>query len=624
MTDYVYDEECYPNYFSAGYINVDDPSERYYFEISHRRNDAVAYSGFLFWLGQNGHRSAGYNNISYDYVLAHAIAINPHYHTAASIYDISDGIFKSSKEERFKNTIWPDDRVCIQVDLLLIHHFNNINRRTSLKDLELAMRMDNVQDLPYAPGTVLTEQQMDDIASYMWNDIDATVRFYHETADQLAFREELNQKYPNKDFTNFNDTKIGKEFFIMKLEETQKGICWDYSSGRKQPRQTHRNEMPVKDIIFPYIQFENPEFQRIHGYLLTQTIVNTKKGFEDANCTIDGFSYHLGMGGIHGSVVSRVLHSDEQRIVIDIDVASYYPSLAIANRIFPEHLSEVFCDINKQLFDERSLYDKTNAINKMLKLALNGVYGDSNSPYGPFYDPMYTMKITINGQLLLCMLAEQLVKIPSLEMIQINTDGITMVVDRQYEQSVTNTTEWWENFTQLELERNDYSRMFVRDVNSYTAEKFDGSVKHIGAYKYDVGWHQDHSHLVVPKAVEAYLIHGTPIETFIRGHQDLFDFCGRAKVPRNSQLVAVYNGVDYLQQRISRYYVGIDGVSLVKIMPTTKKQRDQDPDKLTKRLSVAPVTGWKCRIVNNIHDFDWAQLNYEFYIQQANKLIEGM
>jgi len=128
----------------------------------------------------------------------------------------------------------------------------------------------------------------------------------------------------------------------------------------------------------------------------------------------------------------------------------------------------------------------------------------------------------------------------------------------------------------------------------------------------------------VPKAVEAYLVHGTPIEEFIRGHQDLFDFCGRAKVPRNSQLVATYQGNDYPQQRISRYYVGIDGVGLGKIMPTTKKQRDKAPDQLTKRISVAPTTGWKCRIVNNIHDFDWAQLNYEFYIQQAYKLVEGM
>jgi len=34
------------------------------------------------------------------------------------------------------------------------------------------------------------------------------------------------------------------------------------------------------------------------------------------------------------------------------------------------------------------------------------------------------MTITINGQLLLCMLAERLAVIPSLELIQVNTDGI--------------------------------------------------------------------------------------------------------------------------------------------------------------------------------------------------------
>ena len=63
----------------------------------------------------------------------------------------------------------------------------------------------------------------------------------------------------------------------------------------------------------------------------------------------------------------------------------------------------------------------------MLKLALNGVYGDSNNVFSVFYDPLFTMSITLNGQLLLCLLAENLMEnVPGLKIIQCNTDGITV------------------------------------------------------------------------------------------------------------------------------------------------------------------------------------------------------
>jgi hypothetical protein len=48
---------------------------------------------------------------------------------------------------------------------------------------------------------------------YMWEDISATVDFYHETKEQIEFREALTIEH-QRDFINHNDTKIGKDFFI--------------------------------------------------------------------------------------------------------------------------------------------------------------------------------------------------------------------------------------------------------------------------------------------------------------------------------------------------------------------------------------------------------------------------
>jgi len=207
----------------------------------------------------------------------------------------------------------------------------------------------------------------------------------------------------------------------------------------------------------------------------------------------------------------------------------------------------------------------------MLKLALNGVYGDSNNKYSPFYDPKYTMSITINGQLLLCLLAQYLLDIPNLTMIQINTDGLTVKCPRQYIQTMKDICKWWENYTCLELESVEYNRMFIRDVNNYIGEYVDGGVKRKGAYEYKLTWSQNHSALVVPKAAEAALVHGKDIREFIINHDDIFDFMLRTKVGRSDNLIISDTAGNTRElQKITRYYVSNDGGALTKISPPTK------------------------------------------------------
>ncbi|WP_203229884.1 hypothetical protein, partial [Flavobacterium sp. LMO9] len=75
------------------------------------------------------------------------------------------------------------------------------------------------------------------------------------------------------------------------------------------------------------------------------------------------------------------------------------------------HLGVEFCDIYEYLYNLRKSYDKKSAENAMLKLALNGTYGKSNDQYSPFFDSKFTMAITVNGQLSLCMIVEQLLKL---------------------------------------------------------------------------------------------------------------------------------------------------------------------------------------------------------------------
>jgi DNA polymerase elongation subunit (family B) len=185
------------------------------------------------------------------------------------------------------------------------------------------------------------------------------------------------------------------------------------------------------------------------------------------NVNFNGFRFDFGTGGIHGAVSKTKFYSDKDVVIKSYDVASYYPNLAIKNRVYPEHLSEMFCDIYEDVYNQRKSFPKGSVENAMMKLALNGVYGDSNNKFSPFYDPKYTMTITINGQLLLCKLAEKLSKIDGLRVIMANTDGLEFIVPREHESLSHRVCQEWEELTGLQLEGATYSKLLISDVNNY-------------------------------------------------------------------------------------------------------------------------------------------------------------
>lgn len=657
MADYIYDDETYPNFFSYTDIN-DDTGEVHQFEISTRRNQVVELLSHLWGMNTRRDRQVGFNNEGFDYPINHLIMLRGETITLDEIYQKVQSIIFGN--DRFANMIWENDRFIEQVDLYKLHHFDNRAKSTGLKVLEFNMRSDTIEDLPFPPGTILTSEQMDITLAYNLKDVIETRKFKHHSAAAIRFREELSAEY-GRNFINFNDTKIGKEFVISELEKA--GVqCYDYSSGRREPRQTIRPSICLGDVILPYIQFERPELRRFLDWLRGQTITETKGIFDNVNVTLDGFTFDFGLGGIHGSIDSAIVESNDDYLIVDLDVAGYYPSLAIVNSLYPEHLGPTYCDVNAELKARRAQYKKGTSANKLMKLAGNGTFGDTNNPYSVFYDPKFTMATTVNGQLLLCMLAEQLLTIPGLRMIQANTDGVTVYCPRPYIDHLELTCKWWENGTALVLERNDYSRMFIRDVNNYIAEYLDGKLKRKGAYGYEtpledpdtqeLEWHKNHSARVVQKAAESALVDGEDIRSYITTHPDPFDFMLRTKVPRNSRLM----WGDQQLQNVTRYYISNEGRELSKVMPPpagkenhvlqiyympdgsevrartkTEIKKVEKKGKWMGEITVrAPDRktdihkGWRVTPANDMRGMTTFDFNYEWYIAEAEKLVRPL
>lgn len=608
--DWVYDTEEFPNVFTIAFEHAYAPI-KLMFEISNWCNDSREIIEFLQYLKSTNARMVGFNNIGWDYPILHTL-IRMGHSDANTLYQKAMAIIGSQDDDsKWMHLVKPADRLVEQIDLYLINHFDNKARATSLKVLEFNMRSDSIEDLPFPVGTTLTRDQVEVLKRYNQHDVAETKKFVHVTSDMIEFREKLCALYPGKDWINFNDTKIGKEFFIMKLEEA--GVsCYDFGPKGRTPRQTKRPVIHLKDAILPWISFEQPEFTRVLNWLKAQSITETKNVFTDLVARVNGFDFVFGLGGIHGSVESKVIESDDDHVIVDLDVTSYYPNLAIVNGFHPAHLGKDFVTIYKHLFEQRKQYPKKSAESAMLKLALNGVYGDSNNQFSVFYDPLYTMTITLNGQLLLCLLAEGLMHIPGLQLIQVNTDGLTVRVPRNMKVLVDLARAAWQERTGLNLEEAVYKAMMIRDVNNYIAVYEDGSTKRKGAYEWKVGWHQNAGGLVIPKVAEKVLVEGAPIRETVENWPDIMDFMLRTKVPRSSHL----QWGDDKVQNITRYVIAKNGKPLRKWMPPLKGKSEW--------RCIGVESGWKVQVCNDIRDAEGVEIDFDYYVREVEKLCLGL
>lgn len=660
MSQVVWDIETYPNYFYLGLEHMHS-DYRAGFECSAYHDDSAAMFQTIGMLAREGVEMIGFNSLGFDYpVLHHLIRVcfddrgnqlRWGEDIAKAAYEKAEMIIRGG--DRFGHQVWQADRFVPQIDLFKVNHFDNMAKSTSLKVLQFTMRAESVEDLPIAPGTRLTPEQARVTGEYCMHDIAETKRFAKRNTAEIAFRRAMAEKLDG-DVLNWSDVKIGSELMIQRLG---KKLCYTYESGRREPRTTKRAQIVLRDIIFPYVKFDRPEFQGVLDRFRERVVTNTKASVSDA-VEINGFTFAYGTGGIHGSVDKRAFHATDKRVIIDADVTGLYPSIAIVNGLYPEHLGQAFVREYAKIPAERAMYAKGTPDNAALKLAGNGTYGNTNNEYSPMCDPQYTMTVTINGQLLLSMLAEKLLTVPTLELIQINTDGVTFAVDSDYRWQCDMIFAAWQTATGLVLEFAEYKSFFCRDVNNYLAVKTDGKIKAKGAYDYphdDAAysgwWHRDYSAMCVQKAVESALVRGVPVEVGIRDNRDPFDFMCRYKTPRGSKLLL--GGEE--QQRVTRYYVARSdrGSTLIKQSPPPdhsyaivgayKRKNGLTDAEFFKVYNKLAPGEWDARIhtankstygdremtvaasalvCNRARDFDWSAVDYEWYIAEANKLVE--
>jgi len=625
----VYDLESLSNLFTyTGYRSKTDTW--YQYVICKWRNDAKLLYEHL---TEEPFIQCGFNNLAYDYPLLHHFL--RHWKGEYEYYDgqeLAQALYAKSQyliDELFTEVKKP---LIPQIDLYKIWHYNNKARMQNLKGLEIQMRMENVEEMPLHHTHWCQKGDEELILEYNKWDVYATYKFLlvtlgktdyplYKGKNKLQLRNDLNKKF-HVNVTNMGDVPMGEEL-LLQLYSRATGQNPYYL---KKSGGTPRNLICLKDCIPSWCNLRTKEFNKFLNEL-QNTCVTGEKGEFQFSVIYHGFKFDFGLGGSHGSINPGVYEENDYWIIVDYDVSSLYPSVAKSLQLYPEHLGIQFMDQYVGFIDTRIAEkhkpkeERDNVLIEGFKLIVNGAYGKSNEEKSFLYDPLYTFKTTIAGQIFICMWAERLVEAsPELTFLQANTDGITIRIPKHRLEAIRKANEQLTKETTLIIEEAFYSKMFIRDVNNYGAVYTDSTPEHEhiklkGDFEVDKEFHKDPSMRIVPLAVKNYFVYGIPVEETIKKDRDIFNFCMQLKTNSSSNAFFRHlvdgNLIDEQLHRMTRYLV----------------TKGKDSGILLKKFQDGRITGinvgYSVTLFNKVYHLDnWDdyRLDYQFYITEANKL----
>ena len=296
--------------------------------------------------------------------------------------------------------------------------------RCGLKEMEVTMNFNNVQEFNGDFNSILPTDQIDEMVAYNLNDVNATEQLLNMCKDKIDLRIWIEDTYHISCLSR-DDVNIGMELLKQKYLEST-GLKWEDIKDLRSPKDI----MNLDEIILPFIKYDTPILQQVLSEMKEQCVSAGRKSY-NRQFVYAGCKYSVGVGGIHTVNSPETIKPNSDEYLIDCDVESLYPSLLIAYKFAPPHLGQQFIDIYSSIRTERleAKHSGQKLKNTTFKYCLNGLSGNLQNLNSWVYSPEAVMKIRINGQLLLLMLTEQLVNI-GCRIIQANTDGLFVIVKR--------------------------------------------------------------------------------------------------------------------------------------------------------------------------------------------------
>ena len=616
------DIECVKNYLLVMFRKV-STGDVLYFE---KFNDSeLNVKNILHLL--NTYTIVTFNGIKYDALIVEAAVAGL---SNAAIYKVSQMVIDEGLQP------W-QVRKQVGIAALQMDHIDLIQvapLTASLKIYAGRMHIKEMMDMPINHWEEIQEHQLPDIRYYCGLDLVDTEELFKTIEPEINLRALMSKEY-EIDLRSKSDAQIAESVIKRELDERydiratrpkiNPGTRFRYRPPENIAFQTDTlNEVLNQYTSLPFtvdpsgymgFNFKMEESDRLKSGKNKGNFPEKKTKFKfDMGDT----KYTVGIGGIHSNEKKARHVSDENYIIRDYDVASYYPFIILNNKLTPRHLGDPFLKIYQAIVKRRleakakagqakkrgdtKAYEYWNAINESLKITINGSFGKLGSKWSCLYAPDLMMQVTITGQLSLLMLAERLEQ-AGIAVISANTDGIVTKIPRALEAVAEDIVLEWEIDTGYDLEPNDYLSISSRDVNNYIAVKADG-VKGKGAYA-DQSDHyyrlrSNPTNEICSKAVRDFLKDSVPIEETIRNCKDVRQFVSIRTV--NGGAV---KGERYIGKAV-RWYYGADELDALFYSTSGNKVPRSD--------GAVPLTKLPDTMPEDI-DFNW-------YINEAKDMLK--
>lgn len=616
----IYDIEVFPNTFHCVLLNTDN-EELYKFEISERKNQIRELVQFF---TNPKYLLCGYNNKHYDDVVINYIIDYIDIMLCKSIYDVTLSLFNLSQtiinlEDGNISKIkrWKYANYFESMDLLTMMFSSKL--RVGLKSMQITMQYQNVQEYSGDFGSFLPKDKIDEMISYNINDVKSTYSLFNYLVKNgdIDLRLFIEQEYGfnalSMDSVKFGETLIAKK------------VCEELHINKRQLEQMRSpmDNIPLKDVILPFIRYKNPKFQEALEDMKKQVVSSKNKKPGEKNYenkfVVSGVRYSIGVGGIHSLNEPRIYVPKEDEYLGHLDVASMYPSFIVRYGWFPRHLGKAGLAVYTQIYHERiqAKHSGQKQKNLALKLTLNSVTGKMQQETSWMYDPFSVFKIRINGQLILLMLADLLLQ-HSCEIVQVNTDGVMFIAKKAYKDAIMESVAKLEQLTKLSFEADSYEAFYQFAVNDYfgVVDGFSQSrnpklIEKKGMFITEPVLGKGLAPTIIPEAVINYFVFNIPVEDTIRNCDDIRKFLMSQRVDKKFKVE--YD--DKYIQRINRWYASTNGCYLYTV------DESKTPVKYSNLLKKSGVT-----ILNYIDDISTKnrKINYPYYISEARKIIDQL
>lgn len=388
--------------------------------------------------------------------------------------------------------------------------------------------------VPFDINRKLTKEELDETVNYCRHDVEQTVEVFLERKDDFEAHMGL-VKLACKD-------KPLDLFLLSKTKVQLSSIILD--SAKKSHDDEFDIDFPSTMKIEKYKEvvdwYANPENRK---YNVDPDNQKSKKN--QCEIMVAGVPHVFAWGGVHGALDKY--HGEGY--FLNMDVASLYPSLMIQYGLGSRNMKDP--KKYEEIYHTRLKFKaEKNPLQLPLKLVLNGTYGAMKDKNNPLYDPRQANRVCVYGQLLLLDLIEKLE--PYCQIIQSNTDGVLIKMNKYEDfELIDDICYEWEQRTHLQLEFEEFRKVFQKDVNNYIIVDVKGKYKSKGGYVKQLS-NLDYDLPIVNKALVEYMVNDVPVEKTIGDCDDLKEFQQVKKI--SGKYTHILHGEEIVKERCIRIF----------------------------------------------------------------------